>query len=325
MPIINKSNYKASFFFKNADISTIWTALFRPKAKINFTRERLETSDGDFLDLDWTKVSSNKLVILCHGLEGSSDNAYITNAAAALNANGYDACALNYRGCSGEPNRLLKSYHSGKTEDLDLLINHSLPCYDEIYLVGFSVGGNICLKYLGERSESVEIKIKAAVTFSVPVSLESCALELAKSRNFIYMKNFMLKLKEKTRIKEQLFPGQITTKGFSKLKNFLDYDEKFTAPLNGFKDAIDYWTQSSCASVLHQIKIPSLIVNALDDPFLGADCYPVEAAQDNPSLFLEMPQHGGHVGFTTCNAQNNYWQENRILEFLSLKNNKSRL
>jgi len=358
MPIINKSNFKANFFFRNADLATIWTALFRPKAKINFTRERLETTDGDFIDLDWSKVSNiksqpekfhmqgfrvsrnrsllgvnevtryesnaadgtfqagSKLAILCHGLEGSSDNAYITNAAAALNRNNYDACALNYRGCSGEPNRLLKSYHSGKTEDLDLLINHVVSNYDEIYLVGFSVGGNICLKYLGERSSSVSPKIKAAVTFSVPVSLESCAFELARPRNYIYMKNFLLKLKEKTKIKEQLFPGQISTENFSQVKNFLDYDEEFTAPLNGFKSAIDYWTQASSNRVLEKISVPSLIVNAKDDPFLGEACYPVEVAKANPNLFLEIPEHGGHVGFTSCNFTNTYWQENRILEFL---------
>lgn len=319
MPLVESSSYKAPWIFRNPDLSTIYTALFRAKARLNFTRKRIETPDGDFLDLDWSNVSSKKLAILCHGLEGSSDNAYITNAALALNDNAYDVCALNYRGCGGEPNRLLKSYHSGKTEDLDLLITNNIDDYDEIYLVGFSVGGNICLKYLGERASSLDPRIKAAVTFSVPVSLESCALELARPRNFIYMKNFLLKLKEKTRIKEKLFPGLINTRDFSEIKNFLDYDERYTAVLNGFKDAKDYWTQASCEKVLSEIKIPSLIVNALDDPFLGEECYPREAANSNENLFLEMPEKGGHVGFTSLNLGNKYWQESRILEFFKVK------
>jgi predicted alpha/beta-fold hydrolase len=315
MPLIEDSSYKAPWIFKNTDLSTIYTACLRPKAKLKFIRERLDTPDGDFIDIDWSKISSKKLAILCHGLEGSTDNAYVTNAALVLNQNAYDTCALNYRGCSGEPNRLLKSYHSGKTEDLDLLINYILPSYEEIYLVGFSVGGNICLKYLGEKAYNLDSKIKASINFSVPVSLESCALELAKPRNFIYMKNFLLKLKEKIRIKESLFPAQITSQNFSRIKNFLDYDESFTAPLNGFNSAKDYWTQSSCASFLAKIKVPSLIINAIDDSFLGEDCYPIECAKKNSNLFLEMPEHGGHLGFTTCNPSNIYWQEERIIEF----------
>jgi len=308
MPIIESSSYKPPLFFRNAHVSTIYTALFRQNARVKFTRERLETPDNDFLDLDWIKRDSSRLAILCHGLEGSSDNAYISNTAKTLSE--YDICALNYRGCGGEPNRFIKSYHSGKTEDLAAVIDSALDDYEEIYLVGFSVGGNLCLKYLGERAASVDPKIKAAVAFSVPVSLESCAIELAKPENFVYMKKFLVRLEEKIKIKEELFPGELSSENFHRIKNFLDYDEKFTAPLNGFKDAKDYWTQSSCARVLDGITVPSLLVSAQDDPFLGEACYPVEAAKQNPNFFLEIPEYGGHVGFGT-------WQEKRILDFLS--------
>ena len=307
MPIIENSSYKAPLFFRNAHLSTICTALFRANAEMKFTRERLETSDNDFVDLDWIKRGSSKLAILCHGLEGSSDNAYISNAAKTLSD--YDICALNYRGCSGEPNRLVKSYHSGKTEDLAAVIDSAIADYGEIYLIGFSVGGNLCLKYLGERSSEVDSKIKAAVVFSVPVSLECCAIQLAKPENFIYMRKFLVRLEEKIKGKEKLFPGELSSENFYKIKSFLDYDEKFTAPLNGFKDAKDYWTQSSCARVLDGITTPSLLVSAKDDPFLGEACYPAEAARKNPNFFLEMPEHGGHVGFGA-------WQEERIVNFL---------
>lgn len=293
---------------------TVTTALFRPNAKLNYYRERIYTPDYDFLDLDWSRINSKKLVILLHGLEGSASANYITNAIKHLNESGYSACALNYRGCSGEPNNLLKSYHSGKSEDLDLVVEHVKDLFQEIYLLGFSVGGNICLKYLGENADTLNPKIKAAATFAVPVSLESCAYELAKPANYLYMKNFLLKLKQKIKEKEKKFPGKISTKGYSKLKNFVDYDEKYTAPLNGFSGAKDYWTQASSNRVLDRINIPTLIVNSLDDPFLGEECYPVEIANKNPNLKLELPEKGGHLAFWQLEP-GKYWQEARILEF----------
>ncbi len=315
MPVLNKSTYKAPFLFRNAYFSTIYTALLRQKASISFKRERVSTPDGDFLDLDLSFIGSNKLVVVCHGLEGSTDNSYVTNATKYLNENNFDVCALNYRGCSGEPNCLIKSYHSGKTEDLDLVINKYLEEYDEIYLLGFSVGGNICLKYLGDEAETVDPKIKKAACLSVPVSLRSCAIELAKPENYIYMKNFLLKLEEKMKIKEEIFPGEISTKNFHKIKNFKDYDARYTALLNGYKSAEDYWAKASSLPVLEKIKIPALLVNALDDPFLGEECFPYEAARQNENFILECPRYGGHLGFTSLNIFGKTWQEKRVLEF----------
>lgn len=319
MPVV-ESEYNPPKFLQNGHIQSIFPALFRYLPKIKYERERIYTPDEDFLDLDWLKRKSKKLVILCHGLEGNSQKIYIKGAIKALQSFDCDFLCWNYRGCSGEPNNLLKYYHSGKTEDLSLVIEHVLNCmqYEEIFLLGFSVGGNIVLKYLGEKANELNPKIKKAVAISVPVSLECCARKLEKPRNIIYMKRFLHDLKKKILSKEHLFPAEISSKDYNKLKSFYDFDSKYTAPLNGFLSAEDYWNKASSINFLSKIKIPTLLLQALDDPFLGERCYPVEIANANPYLFLEMPKSGGHVGFITITNSKSYSEE-RIIDFFQLK------
>ena len=315
MPIIEQSSYKANWIYRDPHLSTILPA-FRKEAKLQYQRHRFQTPDDDFFDVDFSKLSgSRSLGILCHGLEGSSHSPYMTHAAKTLNDIGIDAAGFNYRSCSGEPNNLIRSYHSGKSDDLAFLISHMIKEYESIYLIGFSIGGNITLKYLGENLGKVPEQVKRAIVYAVPFCLEACAYELTKPHNSLYMKVFLWQLHDKVKAKMKKFPGQIDDEHFHKIKTFYDYDRLYTAPLNGFKDEYDYWNQASSKRFLTEIDKPTVIINAQDDPFLAGECYPLEAAKTNPNLFLEMPKYGGHMGFARFAAVH-WWQE-RMMEIIT--------
>ena len=286
---------------------------------IRYQRQRIATPDQDFLDLDWSRIGSKKLAILSHGLEGSSQSHYVFGMVRALNMSGWDALAWNFRGCSGEPNRTVRFYNSGATEDLQAVISEAIAqaMYSEIALVGFSLGGNLALKYLGEQGDGIHPLIKRTVTFSVPCDLAASVGELAKPSNRIYMKRFLAVLHQKVKAKMKIVPRQINDDGYEQMKDFKDFDNRYTAPLHGFKNADDYWHKCSCKSFLKAITIPALIINAKDDPFLASSCYPIEEATANPNLFLEMPGSGGHMGFISLNHGGQYWSESRAVEFLS--------
>ena len=318
MPLL-ESNYQPPRLFGSGHLQTIYPAFFRTVTEVNYQRERIDTPDGDFLDLDWSRVGEQRLGVISHGLEGNTGRAYVRGMARALNRGGWDALAWNFRGCSGEPNRLLNSYHSGKTEDLDTVIEHARNSgdYSQIALIGFSMGGNLTLKYLGERGAGVDPAISGAVAFSVPCDLRASSQHLARPANKLYMARFIRLLHEKVRVKMQLRPGEIDDRDYHRIKNFKDFDDRYTAPLNGFADAEDYWRRASCKPYLSGIKVPALLINAQNDPFLPPACYPEQAAAGNPHLFLEIPRPGGHVGFVGFNENGDYWSERRALTFIS--------
>jgi predicted alpha/beta-fold hydrolase len=319
MPLVHTSSYPPPFGLSNGHLQTIYPTLFRRQPSVVYTRERLETPDGDFLDLDWlANGDSKKLVILTHGLESSSRSKYICGMADIFQDQGWHALAWNLRGCSGEANRLLTSYHSGSTNDLATVIEHVQKSrnYDTLALVGFSLGGNITLKYVGDLGADIDPTIKSAVAFSVATDLESSARRLERFENRIYMRRFLNTLTDKVRHKMNQFPGEIAERKLEAMRTFREFDGHYTAPLNGFRDASDYWSQSSCGSVLSRISIPTLLVNALNDPFLADECYPVELARWHPHLHLETPQSGGHMGFVTFDPDNKYWSERRCAEFV---------
>ncbi len=315
MPLV-KSHYNPPLPFKNGHISTIYSGLIRKVTNLNQQRERLELEDGDFIDLDWSfsPAPSNVVVILLHGLEGHGQRPYIKGSAKHFNSNELDSCAINFRGCSGETNRLFRSYHSGDTEDLRAVIQHILATrkYSSIYIKGFSLGGNLTLKYLGEGHVAKEIK--GAVTVSVPCSLHDSLIQLLKLKNTLYAKRFKKHLVEKLYLKRQKFPELISMEQIKKIRNLKDFDDIYTSKAHGFKDALDYYTQCSSLQFLPRIKIPTLIINARDDSFLGTDCYPIEEAKNNTLLFLDMPNHGGHVGF--FGSQNISYSEKIGLKFI---------
>jgi len=321
MPIVTPSSYRSPKFLANGHLQTCLAGWLRRVGTQPFLRERINTPDDDFLDIDWVKKGAPRAAVLAHGLEGNSRRHYMLGMARALLKGGWDVAAWNARGCSGEPNRILRFTHSGATEDLATVLLHILSAsnYSELALIGFSLGGNLVLKYLGERSQKLHPRIKAAVAFSVPCDLQSGSKQLAKTANRIYMRRFLATLRHKIRAMTRVFPEDVEEHGYERLRTFKDFDDRYTAPIHGFRDAEDYWQQCSCKQYLTAIGIPTLLVNARNDPFLAEACFPMAEAEQNPNLFLEMPAQGGHVGFIQFNGSGEYWSETRTLAFLMSK------
>jgi predicted alpha/beta-fold hydrolase len=294
-------------------METIFPALFRRVNDVSYQRERIVTADNDFLDLDWLKQGSKKLVVISHGLEGNSSRAYMKGMARAFFRSGYDVVTWNFRGCSGDVNKQLRFYHSGATDDLKSVVTHAMPAYDIMHLIGFSLGGNLTLKYLGEGD--VPSIVKKAVVFSVPLDLHGSCLKISKPSNRLYSKRFLGNLKKKVMAKAAIMAG-LDTRGIDDVKTILEFDDRYTAPLHGYRDALDYYQQCSSLHFLKNISIPVLIVNALNDPFLSDSCYPREQVNKNPALTMETPRFGGHVGFSQFNKNGLYWSEERALAFL---------
>ncbi len=318
MPLSHQSSYHAPFLLRNGDLQTIYPSIVRKLSPARYQRERIDTPDDDFLDLDWSRASSRKLVILSHGLEGSTYRHYVIGMAIQMNKYGWDALAWNYRGCSGENNRRLRMYHNGSIDDLDCVVRHALRTgiYDTVALIGFSLGGNLTLMYLGSMLDTLDARVSRSVVFSVPCDLKAAATQLAKKKNCLYMRQFLASLHKKIRLKMEQMPGVINDDGYERIRNFKGFDDRYTAPIHGFMDAEDYWEKCSSNRFLSAIRIPTLIVNALDDPFLPGACFPIEEAKDSQYVHLEMPVHGGHVGFVQFNDDGSYWSENRAVEFL---------
>lgn len=310
------SNYAPPILFRNGHFSTIYSGIIRSVNGVVQNRERIALSDGDFLDLDWSyaQSKSKKLVVLLHGLEGDAQRPYITGSAKILNQNGYDCCAVNFRGCSGEPNIKYRSYHSGATEDLMNILDHILSTrdYKSIFLKGFSLGGNLLLKYLGEGNQ-IPTELKGAVAVSVPCNLHDSCKQLLSTKNILYAIRFKGNLLEKLKQKQAMFPEKISNADIKKIKTLMDFDDAYTSKAHNFKNALDYYEQCSSLQFLPNIQVPSLIINAKNDSFLGPDCYPVLETDNNPNLHLEMPNYGGHVGFWGKN--NITYTEKRALEF----------
>ena len=329
MPLIPSDAYIPPFPLRNRHLHTIYPALFRHISDVSYIRERIELPDGDFLDLDWSLNSgrpidiagdrADQLCIFLHGLEGSADRSYIKGMVRSFNRNGWDTVACNFRGCSGESNRLLRSYHAGATEDLVAVIEHvsSKFAYSQIALVGFSLGGNLMLKYLGDHGDAIPNVICGAVGISVPCDLAASVEAMSTPSNSIYMKRFMRHLRAKMVVKEADFPGQIDISRLDEITTFQEFDDLYTAPLHGFANADAYWGACSCITRLKEVRVPTLILNAKDDPFLAPACFPVHEAKVNADLFLEMPRYGGHVGFVEKKKDGYYWSERRALDFFS--------
>jgi len=316
--LITNSSIQPPFLQFNGHLQTIIPGLFRRVKGVNYLRQRLETPDNDFLDLDWSKVNGKDLVIICHGLEGNTSRAYIKGMVKAFNDSGLDALAWNYRGCSEEMNKALRFYHSGATDDLNLVINEvtESTTYENIFLIGFSLGGNLVLKYLGEKSEFSRGIIKRAATFSVPLQLYSSSIRLTEGFGQVYGRRFLRKLKDKVRRKAPLFPHELDTKKLKEIRSLMVFDDHYTAPIHGFGNALNYYQSCSSINFIDQINVPTLIVNALNDPFLSDECYPYDQISQHPFVHLETPTSGGHCGFRNGNSSTHYWSEQRAVEFL---------
>jgi len=282
---------------------------------VSYVRERMETPDGDFIDLDWSRVGSRRMAVLCHGLEGNAGRPYMRGMARALNEAGWDVVAYNFRSCSGEPNRLARSYHSGATGDLRLVLDEVLKGgYEQAVLVGFSLGGNLVLKYLGEDPAAVPAPISGAVALSVPIDLAEVCDRICSPGNRLYHDRFMKKLRNKVKAKAERHPGLIDPSLLAGARTLIDFDDIYTAPLHGFRDGADYYARNSSRQWLADIRVPTLLLSAANDPMLGENCYPREIARQSDHLHLEVPDHGGHVGFHQGGGV--YFSEARATEFL---------
>ena len=316
MPIISKSTYNPPFWSFNGHFDTIYPALFR-QVKLNEIPKEitLSTYDDDMFDIDYYDNSSTKTIILSHGLEGNSKRPYVRGMAKKFYLNGWNVIAWNYRGCNGKMNNSIKSYHSGFTEDLEVVIKYAdRPGVNHISLIGFSLGGNLSLRYLG-TSQEVNQKIKSAVVFSVPLDLHHSSLQIGKNSNILYTKRFLRTLKKKVKEKANYFQG-IDVAALHEIKDLKTFDDRFTAPIHGYMDALDYYKSCSAVFILNEIKIPTLIINALNDPFLPKECYPFTLLEKHSFVHLETPENGGHVGFYAKNGNGAYWSEDRAYQFI---------
>lgn len=301
---------------RNGHINTVYSTLFRKQAQPLYNRKRLTTHDGDFLDVDLLQNGQNRLAILCHGLEGSSLSSYIIGTGGLLAESNWDVAAINYRGCSGEINNALRMYHSGATDDLQTVIDSLIDEYDEVALIGFSLGGNICLKYAGEQSTQLDTRIKKVVAVSVPVDLKAGSINIGKKSNFIYEKKFIVSLSEKIKLKHQQYPEQVDVGLLKSIKKLYDFDDVYTGPIHGFGGAENYYATCASKQFLKHIERDTLIVNALDDPFLPEECYPFKEVDKNDYIKMLAPKYGGHVGFVKPKGKY-YWIERTISRWLT--------
>lgn len=307
-----------AFPFSSGHVQTLFPPIFRPRPEVVYERQRLDTSDGDFVDLDWSRGGNDRLVVILHGLEGNSRRKYVLGMARAARRHGFDVLAVNFRGCGGEPNRKVAMYHSGWTQDLHeiLVMVQAMGRYGQAGLVGFSLGGNVVLKYLGEDPARVPSCVSSAVAISVPCDLEDAARALARPQCRIYTRYLLDQLRKKIIEKGRRFPGQVDLRGVDGLVTFRQFDDRFTAPMHGFVDARDYWRRSSCRQFLTRVNLPACIINAANDPFLGPKCYPRTEAGANGLLRLIVPSTGGHVGFVGVPPGGLYWSEWMAMRFL---------
>lgn len=314
MPLV-KSTYDPSIIFRNYHVSTVYSATLR-KAPVAQQRERVTLQDGDFIDLDWScsEKETDKVLVVVHGLEGSASRPYVTGLAKYFIQNGWDVAAMNLRGCSGELNRRFRSYHAGATDDLQEVMEFILKKekYEHIAFNGFSLGGNLMLKYLGEKRE-IPKQLKAAVMVSVPCDLHGSLKQLQKKENYLYSKRFYYKLRDHLLLRAEQFPDQITKEEIDACDSLVDIDELYTSRAHDFENAVDYYEKNSSLQFLEKIKIPTLLINAKNDGFLSEACYPIEIAEKSEFLYLEMPEYGGHVGFIQKKPET--YTEERALEF----------
>ncbi|HHS95595.1 MAG TPA: alpha/beta fold hydrolase, partial [Phaeodactylibacter sp.] len=274
MPLIRQSSYPGPPFYQfNGHLQSILPSVLR-KLDIAFDRERIHLADGDFLDLDWQERGTPKLLILTHGLEGNSRRPYISGMVKLFGEQGWDSLAWNCRSCSGEMNKTQRLYHHGDIYDLEQVIAHALrtKAYEEIVLIGFSMGGSIVMKYLGVRNKELPIAIRTAVVFSAPCDLYKAAKKLDEPEGRFYKKRFLKKLKPKIAYKAQQYPSLIDFSRYEQIDSWEDFDRWYTIHLNGFATTEEFYRQGSAQYYIPNIRIPTLLVSALNDPIMPPEC-----------------------------------------------------
>ena len=310
------SGFRPAWWLRSAHLQTQFPSLCRRPAPLSLRRERIELPDGDFLDLDWNDVESDALILVLHGLEGSARSGYAAGMLHALGQAGLSSVVMNFRGCGGEPNRLPRSYHSGETGDLEYVVQRLRASASDAALgiVGYSLGGNVLLKWLGEKAEHAGID--AAVAVSVPFNLSLCADRLNRGLSRVYQWYLLQKLRRSLQRKLGTMSLSFDVHDPRSLGSLREFDERVTAPLHGFAGAEDYYARASCGPWLRSIAVPTLILHAIDDPFMTPAVIP-RPDELSRCVQLELSARGGHVGFVSGRFPwaPIYWLESRICEY----------
>ncbi len=313
------ADYRPPWWYRGRHLQTIWGPLFRRPPRPAVRRERWETPDGDFLDLDWVASGTGPLVLVLHGLEGSSRSHYAQGLLVGIAARGWRGAVMHFRSCGGELNRLPRLYHSGETSDLEWVVGRLVAGEPDLRmgLVGVSLGGNVALKWLGERGAGAPAQLAAAVAISTPFDLTACAAALDRGlERVLYTTQFLRTMRAKVRAKAHLYDGLVNLPAALRARTFREYDRHVTAPLGGFADERDYWARSSSGPYLPRIRRPCLLINAANDPFIPPSALPTAAIAASPWLEAALPEQGGHAGFLDGRAGRTSWAERRALAFL---------
>ena len=325
-PIL-RAPYRAPWWLPGGHAQTVYAALAAPRPRVAYRRERWDTPDGDFIDLDWVQDQDRgqtPLVVLFHGLEGSSQSHYALALMAEVARRGWRGVVVHFRGCAGEPNRLPRAYHSGDSTEIDWVLRRLRTEHPLLYAVGVSLGGNALLKWLGEAGASAREVVDRAAAISAPVDLMAAGNALDRGFNLLYVRHFLSSMKGKSLAKLARYPGLYEAARVRAARTLRAFDDLVTAPLHGFRNTDDYWTRASAKPWLAGIEVPVLMLNARNDPYLPARFLPAphEVA---PSVVLEKPSSGGHVGFVSGRFPGDLgWLPARVLEFFSRESSSSR-
>lgn len=317
--IKSKNSFKPAWWLRNSHLQTIWPALWRRKFKnLPLERERIELPDGDFIDLDWLRPREKvPTLLVLHGLEGSIESHYAQGMLQKVFDCGWRGVFMHFRGCSGEPNRLPRGYHSGETGDLKYIVRMLRERDPDVPIaaMGVSLGGNVLLKWLGETG--AENPLRAAIAVSVPFDLQKAAAHIQQGFSRFYQWYFIKYLRERLSKKFRGRPAFLDISHIHNMRTMYEFDENITAPLHGFTDAREYYIKSSSRQYLKHIQVPTLIIHAKDDPFMSRDVIP-EKHELSPKIRFELTEAGGHVGFVGGKFpwKPEYWLEECAAEFL---------
>lgn len=322
-----RASYQPAWWIPGPHLKTMWGRFLRRPPIVPVHVERWELPDGDFLDIH--RLAARKdapdvpRVVLLHGLEGSPTSHYALGLLQQARDRGWAADAIVFRSCGAEPNRLARSYHSGETTDLDFVIRRLIDAEPDrtLLLAGVSLGGNVLLKWLGEHGDSVPHSVRAAAAVSVPYDLARSARRIDRGFSKVYQASFLRSLRRKAHAKHARFPDILDAALIDSARSFYQFDDCVTARLHGFTGADDYYSRSSSLGFLAHIRVPTLLLSAVDDPFLPREVLDdVRAiARENLNLHVEFPERGGHVGFISGRLpwKSEYYAERRAMEFLA--------
>jgi predicted alpha/beta-fold hydrolase len=311
--------YRPPWWLPGGHLQTLYAVLFARRPRVIYHRERWETPDGDFLDIDWLDVPASPeraLVVLFHGLEGASSSQYAHALMGEVGARGLAGAVVHFRGCSGTPNRLPRAYHSGDSAEIDWILRRlRAQRASALYAAGVSLGGNALLKWLGEQGRAASDVVACCAAVSAPLDLMAAGDALGRGFNLVYTRAFLSTLKRKSLAKLQHHPDLYDAVRVRRAGTLRAFDDVVTAPLHGFRDTDDYWTRSSSKPWLRHISVPTLVLNARNDPFLPSEALP-RPNDVSPAVTLEFPAGGGHVGFVSGPFPGNLrWLPQRLLAF----------